>query len=179
MLDKIEPLFRPGARLEKLYPLYEAHDTFLFTPGEVTHGGTHVRDALDTKRMMSIVIVALIPCIFMAMYNTGFQAQKIIAAQGASFVPVESWWNGGWRYDLMEFFGVNYRTAGRGFGDIGRLIPCMFHGMLFFLPVYLVTMVTGGICEVIFACIRKHEINEGFLVTGMLFPLTLPPNIPL
>ena len=179
LLDRIEPLFRPGAKLEKLYPLYEAQDTFLFTPGEVTHGGTHVRDALDTKRMMSIVILALVPCILMALYNTGFQAQKIIAAQGAAFAPPETWWTGAWRYVLMDLFGVNYRIEGRGFGDLGRLIPCMFHGLLFFLPVYIVTMVSGGICELIFACVRKHEINEGFLVTGMLFPLTLPPNIPL
>ena len=56
MLDSFEPLFKPGGKLEKLYPLYEANDTFLFTPGEVAHGGTQVRDALDTKRMMSMVI---------------------------------------------------------------------------------------------------------------------------
>ena len=75
LLDKVEPLFHKGGKLEKLYPLYEANDTFLYTPGEVTHGQTQVRDAIDLKRMMSMVIVALIPCIFMAMYNTGYQAQ--------------------------------------------------------------------------------------------------------
>ena len=68
MLDKVEPLFHKGGRLEKLYPLYEANDTFLYTPGEVTNGSTHVRDAIDTKRMMTMVIVALLPCIMMAMY---------------------------------------------------------------------------------------------------------------
>ena len=80
MLDKVEPLFHKGGRLEKLYPLYEANDTFLYTPGEVAKGSTHVRDAIDLKRMMSMVIVALIPCILMAMYNTGYQAQKLYAA---------------------------------------------------------------------------------------------------
>ena len=70
LLDKVEPYFHKGGPLEKLYPLYEANDTFLYTPDEVAKGQTHVRDAIDTKRMMSMVIVALIPCIFMAMYNT-------------------------------------------------------------------------------------------------------------
>ena len=79
LLDKVEPFFHKGGPLEKLYPLYEANDTFLYTPDEVAKGQTHVRDAIDTKRMMTMVIVALLPCIFMAMYNTGYQAQKIIA----------------------------------------------------------------------------------------------------
>ncbi len=78
LLDKIEPLFHKGGKLEKLYPLYEAQDTFLYSPDTVTRGATHVRDALDTKRMMSMVIVALLPCILMALYNTGYQANKII-----------------------------------------------------------------------------------------------------
>jgi len=184
MLDKVEPLFKHGGKLEKFYPLYEANDTFLYTPGEVTPGSTHVRDAIDLKRMMSMVIVALLPCIFMAMYNTGYQAEKIIHAMGSEFkAPSEgltaSLWSGSWRYDLMSWVGVDY-TADRGsFLSLGSILPCLFHGALYFLPVYIVTMVVGGHCEVIFSIIRKHEINEGFLVTGMLFPLTLPPAIPL
>ena len=184
MLDKVEPLFKPGGKFEKLYPLYEANDTFLYTPGEVTQGGTHVRDAIDLKRAMSIVIVALLPCILMAMYNTGYQAEKVIYAMGGDWVaPSEgfgsSLWSGSWRYDVMHWLGIDY-TADRGaFLSFGSLLPCFIHGALFFLPVYLVTMIVGGNCEVIFSIIRKHEVNEGFLVTGMLFPLTLPPTIPL
>jgi Na+-transporting NADH:ubiquinone oxidoreductase subunit B len=178
MLDKVEPLFKPGGKFEKLYPLYEANDTFLFTPGETTHGATHVRDALDLKRMMSMVIVALIPCIFMAMYNTGYQAQKILHAASAVELPA-TWWDGAWRYSIMDSLGIDYRADRGGFLSFGSIVPCTIHGLLFFLPVYLVTMIAGGICEVIFSVIRRHEINEGFLVTGMLFPLTLPANIPL
>jgi Na+-transporting NADH:ubiquinone oxidoreductase subunit B len=100
MLDRFEPMFKPGGKLEKLYPLYEANDTFLFTPGEVAHGGTHVRDALDTKRMMSMVIVALLPCIFMALYNTGYQAQVVLKSMADFEIP--SWWNGGWFYGLRS-----------------------------------------------------------------------------
>ena len=182
LLDKIEPLFHKGGKLEKLYPLYEANDTFLYTPGEITEGGTHVRDAIDTKRMMTMVIVALMPCIFMALYNTGFQAQKAIAAQVAAGVyeAPDSLWNGSWRYLIMDtLFGDNWKTSPGSFLGIGRMFSCIVHGGLFFIPVYLVTMIVGGHCELIFSIIRKHEINEGFLVTGMLFPLTLPPNIPL
>lgn len=183
MLDKVEPLFHKGGPLEKLYPLYEANDTFLYTPGEVAKGKTHVRDAIDTKRMMTMVIVALIPCILMAMYNTGFQAQKIFAA-GAADVPAgftiaEGLWSGEWRYSVLEAVGIDVTYNRGSFLSPGSILPCMFHGALYFLPVYIVCMVVGGHCELIFSILRKHEINEGFLVTGMLFPLTLPATIPL
>ena len=181
-LDSLEPLFHKGGKLEKLYPLYEANDTILYTPGDVTDKVTHVRDAIDTKRMMVLVVVALIPCIFMAMYNTGYQANKIIES---GLGGTDSVWQApisGWRYQVMDMVGVDYRTAGDFYNNWkhpGILLSCLFHGALYFLPVYIVTMAAGGTCEVLFSVIRRHEVNEGFLVTGMLFPLTLPPNIPL
>ena len=186
LLDKIEPLFHKGGKLEKLYPLYEANDTFLYTPGDVAKGSTHVRDSIDTKRMMTMVIVALLPCIFMAFYNTGYQAQKVIAA-GAT-VPVsdtlfDAIWSGNWRFDVLQYLNIlneDYGCESPGnFLSLGSMLGCLLHGALYFLPVYIVTMAVGGHCELFFSVIRKHEINEGFLVTGMLFPLTLPPNIPL
>ena len=186
MLDKVEPLFHKGGRLEKLYPLYEANDTFLYTPGEVTNGSTHVRDAIDTKRMMTMVIVALLPCIMMAMYNTGYQAQKIYAAGAevaTSETLPEALWTGNWRADALKWMGIlkeNYQCEDPGvFLSPSNWFGCIFHGALYFLPVYLVCMIVGGHCELIFSIIRKHEINEGFLVSGMLFPLTLPATIPL
>ncbi len=187
LLDRLEPLFSPGGKLEKLYPLYEANDTFLFTPGDVAKGKTHIRDAIDTKRMMSTVIVALLPCIFMALYNTGYQAQKILASGAASIPATESWaeaiWTGYWRYDVLRYFGVlneSYVASDPGsFLSLGSMFGCLLYGALYFIPVYLVTMIVGGHCELIFSIVRKHEINEGFLVTGMLYPLTLPPTIPL
>lgn len=183
LLDKIEPHFKPGGKLEKLYPLYEANDTFLYTPGEVSKGGTHIRDAIDTKRMMTMVIVALLPCIFMAFYNTGYQAQKILSTNGG-LVPegeglMAALWSGSWRYGFMSFLGVDYTAARGSFLSLGSIIPCIIHGATYFLPAYLVTMIVGGHCELIFSVLRKHEINEGFLVTGMLYPLTLPPTMPL
>jgi Na+-transporting NADH:ubiquinone oxidoreductase subunit B len=178
----VEPLFHKGGPLEVLYPLYEANDTFLYTPGEVAEGKTHVRDAIDTKRMMSMVILALLPCIFMACYNTGYQAQKTIAATGYE-PPIhdaaEMLWSGSWRYAALDFIGIDVAGLEGGFLNPRNIVPCFLHGLLFFLPVYIVCMAVGGTCELIFSVIRGHEINEGFLVTGMLFPLTLPATIPL
>ncbi len=159
-LDKLAPRFEKDGKLEKFYPLYEAMDTFLYTPGEVTTGPSHVRDSIDLKRMMSMVVVALIPCVFMAMYNTGFQANS---ALGDTAVE-------GWRGGILKLFGGVDRES---------FISNLVHGATYFLPVYIVCMTVGGIWEVIFAIVRKHEVNEGFLVTGLLFPLTLPPTIPL
>ncbi len=179
ILDKFEPLFKPGGKFEKLYPLYEAGDTFLYTPGETNKGQTHVRDAIDLKRMMSMVIVALLPCIFMALYNTGYQAEKIIHSQGDAFTAPATLWDGSWRFSILNMLGIDVAADRGGFLSVGSIVPCCVHGLLYFLPLYLVTMVVGGTCELIFSIIRGHEINEGFLVTGMLFPLTLPPNMPL
>ena len=164
LLDKQAPLFHKGGPLEKLYPIYEANDTLLFTPGEVTKGSTHVRDSLDLKRLMITVVIALIPCLLMALYNTGYQANHAISAGHA--MPID-----GWRTDLYALlFGKDFAP---------NFIHNVFHGALWFLPVMLTTFVIGGHVEVLFAILRKHEINEGFLVTGFLFPLTLPPTIPL
>ncbi len=162
-LDSQHHHFAHGGKLEKFYPLYEMVDTFVYTPSDVAKGSVHVRDAIDLKRTMITVAVALVPCILMALYNTGFQANKVIAASGMT--PE------GWRAALMMDLGVAFNPA----SSVANLL----HGLLYFLPVFLVTQVAGGFWEVIFATIRKHEINEGFLVTGMLFPLTLPPTIPL
>ncbi|QDT69029.1 Na(+)-translocating NADH-quinone reductase subunit B [Planctomycetes bacterium MalM25] len=172
-LDAVEPLFKKGGKLEKLYPLYEAKDTFLFTPGEVTKGTSHVRDAIDMKRMMSTVIVALLPCILVALFNTGYQANLAIAEQGAA--PLQD-----------SITGLGFITRDAIFTDLlgfeydpSNPVANFVHGLLWFLPIYIATMAVGGVCELIFAIIRGHEINEGFLVSGMLFPLTLPPTIPL
>ena len=163
ILDSQSKHFRPGGPLETLYPLFEAGETFLFTTGKVTRGASHVRDGLDLKRMMMTVVVALLPCVFMAMYNTGYQAHLAIAS-GA--LPLDNW-----QTATMQFLGYAF--------DPSDFTACLVHGVLYYFPVLLVTFLVGGNCEALFAMVRKHEINEGFLVTGMLFPLILPPTIPL
>ena len=163
-LDKQAPLFEKNGPLEGLYPFYEANDTLLFTPGEVTKGNVHVRDALDLKRMMITVVVALLPCVLMAFYNTGYQANYWVSVKGAA--PLHTWQE------------AIYAASGFAY-DPKSILDCFFHGALYFVPIFAMTFLIGGHIEVAFAIVRKHEINEGFLVTGFLFPLTLPPTIPL
>ncbi|TDJ05569.1 MAG: NADH:ubiquinone reductase (Na(+)-transporting) subunit B [Deltaproteobacteria bacterium] len=163
-LDNLHRDFEKGGKFEKLYVFYEAVDTFAFTPGEVAEGETHVRDGLDLKRLMVTVVLALTPAVLMAMWNTGYQANLVLAGQGIASVA-------GWRGDLML-------TLGLGF-DPNSLWSNFIYGALFFLPVYAVTMAVGGLWEGLFSAVRGHEINEGFLVTGLLLPLICPPTIPL
>ena len=163
-LDQAEPLFKPGGKLERLYPVYEMADTFMYTPGETTREASHVRDGLDLKRMMITVVGALVPCIFMAMWNTGYQANLALANMGLESA-------GGWRGVIIDSMEVGY--------DPHSFFSNIFHGALYFVPVFIVCQIAGGFWEALFSIVRRHEINEGFLVTGMLFPLTLPPTIPL
>ena len=162
-LDRYAHHFHKGGRLERFYPLYDAADTFLYTPATVTAGASHVRDAIDLKRMMSIVVVALAGTIAMALYNTGYQAHLAIE-QGAE--PLDTW-----QTAVMQMLELPFSPD--------HLLACVVHGSLYFVPVMLVTYMVGGLWEGLFAQVRGHEINEGFLVTGMLIPLTLPPAIPL
>lgn len=143
-MDKnIAPLFEKGGKLERLYPLFEAGDTFARTPGETTQGAPHVRDSIDQKRLMMFVIYALLPCLLFGIWNAGNQFNIANHVEDATLTT-----------DLLR-------------------------GAAMVLPIVFVSYLVGGLWEVLFAIVRRHEINEGFLVTGMLFPLVLPPTIPL
>ena len=137
-LDKIEPHFTGSGKYQKLYPLYEMADIFLFTPPDKTKNGPHVRDALDIKRVMSFVVIAMLPALLFGIYNVGRQIDST-----------------------------------------GDILTSFFAGLPVVLPIILVSYTVGGFWEMVFAVVRKHEINEGFLVTGMLIPLVMPPTIPL
>jgi Na+-transporting NADH:ubiquinone oxidoreductase subunit B len=166
-LDKVHPWFAKGGPLEMAYPMYEALDTFLYTPGEVAEGSTHVRDGIDLKRMMITVVMALVPITLFGMWNAGYQAN--LAIQEMSAVGMEH--AGDWHYTIYEALGFK--------NDPSSIAGCFVLGALHFLPIYIVCMFVGGHVELVFSVLRGHEINEGFLVTGLLFPLTLPPTIPL
>ncbi|MCL7419774.1 MAG: NADH:ubiquinone reductase (Na(+)-transporting) subunit B [Methylobacter sp.] len=161
-LDSIEPHFTKGGRFEKYYGLYEMVDTFIYTPADVTRGTTHVRDGNDLKRTMTFVVIATFFCILMAMYNTGYQANLAMEAMGLEKAD-------NWRSIPMMIFGYS------PYNPLSNLI----HGALYFLPVYIVTLAVGGVWEVLFATVRGHEVNEGFLVSSMLYALILPPDMPL
>ncbi len=164
IMNSTAPAFNSGGKLERLYPLYEAAETFLYTPNFKTSGQTHVRDGMDSKRMMITVVVALFPAILFGMYNTGLQVSTGVLAMGLENVS-------DWHVTFMTFLGITPNP--------GSISANLFLGFVYFLPIYIVTNVVGAAWEILFAVVRKHEINEGMLVTGFLFPLILPATIPL
>ena len=147
-LDSIEPHFMNDGKLKNFYAMYEMIDTFLYTPSETTTSGPHVRDSIDLKRSMVIVVIALLPAFFFGTYNVGLQ--EALHATGVTFQNIN--------LDFLTHFLIGLKTV---------------------LPIYAVVFTVGGVWEVVFAVSRGHEINEGFLVTGFLIPLVLPPAIPL
>ncbi|MGI9443684.1 MAG: NADH:ubiquinone reductase (Na(+)-transporting) subunit B [Rubripirellula sp.] len=167
VLDKVHPLFAKGGLLEAAYPMYEALDTFLYTPGEVASGKTHVRDGIDLKRMMITVVMALVPVTLFGMWNVGYQANSAIQKMEAAGIDHV----GDWHYTIYNAIGFA--------NDPGNIAGNLILGAIFFIPIYAVCMFVGGHIELVFSVLRGHEINEGFLVTGLLFPLTLPASIPL
>ena len=145
LLEKQRPLFEKGGKFEKLYPLWEANETFLFKPALTTSKkGVQVRDAIDLKRMMMTVVIAMIPCLLWGIFNVGYQ-HHIAVGEATAFFSVDN----------------------------------LLFGARWVLPIVLVSYAAGGLVEVTIGIIRKHPINEGFLVTGMLIPLIVPPTIPL
>jgi len=168
-LDRIGPYFDKGKKLEKFYPIYEVTDSFFYTTDDVTTGACHVRDNIEFKRMMSTVLVALLPCVVMAMYNTGLQANATLTKLSISQERLLQ--VAGWRGQILAALGVGHEP--------GNILDNLAYGALYFLPVYIVCFVVGILWEILFAVVRKHDVNEGFFVTALLFPLTLPANIPL
>ncbi|MCB2222323.1 MAG: NADH:ubiquinone reductase (Na(+)-transporting) subunit B [Bacteroidetes bacterium] len=141
-LDKIKPQFEKGGKFEKLHSTFDAFETFLFVPDKVTFRGSHIRDTLDMKRTMIVVVIATIPALLFGMWNVGYQ----------------------------HFLSVGESV---GFWDQ------FFYGFLKVLPIIVVSYVVGLGIEFAFAQMRNHEVNEGYLVSGILIPLIVPPDIPL
>lgn len=165
LLDKIEHNFVKGGKYEKWFALYEAVDTFLYKPADVTKTTSHVRDGIDLKRMMITVWLCTFPAMLFGMWNVGYQANLQFAAHPELLALQD-----GWRFALT--------SAVAGF-DPSCVLANVFQGATWFLPIYLTAFVVGGFWEVLFAMIRGHEVNEGFFVTSILFALILPPSIPL
>ena len=142
ILASVKPHFEKGGKLEKMYPAYDAFETFLFVPDHTTHAGSHIRDAIDLKRTMITVVLALMPALFFGMWNVG---QLHFTAIGEEFT-------------LMSAFTF---------------------GALKMLPLIIVSYAVGLGVEFAFAISRGHSVNEGYLVTGMLIPMTMPIDVPL
>ena len=142
ILDTIKKPFGKGEKFEKFAPAVNAFDTFLYVPNHTTKHGSHIRDAVDLKRTMITVIIALLPALFYGIYNTGFQYYSQI--------------------------GTDFTT-----------IDAVIHGSLKVLPMIAVSYIVGLTIEFAFAIFRGHEVNEGYLVTGLLIPMIMPVDIPL
>jgi Na+-transporting NADH:ubiquinone oxidoreductase subunit B len=155
-----------GKPLHFLHPLISAGDTFMYEAPIVTKKGPHIRDAIDIKRWMIMVVIALIPCILWAFWNTGLQS--FIFSSGD--------------FQLMDEYLASTHSIADYFAFAGknnRWLTILKDGFLILFPVIFVSYAVGGLWEGIFACVRGHEISEGFLVTGILYALILPPTIPL
>lgn len=164
LLDRLGPHFEQGGRFDKYSALYEMVDTLLYTPPDVARNAPHVRDSANLKRVMGLVVVAVVPCALVAMWNTGHQATLSMQELGLD-EPL------GWQGWLTAAVEVGVEPASVGAN--------MFVGALYFIPIYAVTLLAGGFWEILFAGIRNHEINEGFFVTSILYALTLPATTPL
>ena len=141
-IDKIKPNFEEGGKLYCFHSFFDAMETFFYVPNKVTINGSHVRDAVDMKRNMIYVLIALIPCFLFGTWNIGYQH---FLSHGETAT-------------LMQNFGF---------------------GLMKILPLYIVSYVVGLGIEIIFAQVRKEEVNEGFFVTGFLIPLIMPADVPL
>lgn len=143
IIEKLEPNFEKGGKLEKWFPIFDSLATFLFTPNHTTHKGAHVRDAIDLKRTMFMVIVAMVPCLLFGMWNVGYQ----------------------------HFLAIGEFNS--------TLMDNMLFGAMKVLPLVAVSYGVGLGVEFAFCIVKKHTINEGFLVSGMLIPLCVPVDVPL
>lgn len=146
--NKIKPNFVEGGKLEKFFVVYDSLETFAFTPGHTTKKGSHIRDGIDLKRTMFLVILAMVPCLIFGMWNVGHQHHMSIQTPGADIMGAMIW---------------------------DKLLV----GLIKTLPLIAVSYGVGLGIEFFFAAIRKHAINEGFLVSGMLIPLIMPIDVPL
>ncbi len=149
-VEKIKPAFSEGGRFPWLHSTFDAFETFLFVPASTTRKGAHVRDCNDMKRAMIVVVVALMPALLFGMYNVG-----------------------------LQHFKATGEAAAMALGSFAAIWQCFWFGFLKVLPIIIVSYVVGLGIEFAFAQWRRHEVNEGFLVTGMLIPLIMPVDVPL
>lgn len=143
-LDKQKPKFEKGGKLEKFHSVFTGFESFLFVPNTTTSGGAHIRDAVDLKRTMIIVVLALVPALLFGIYNVGYQ---------------------------------HFNAVG-GLADT-TFFQLFFYGLWKVLPMIIVSYIVGLGIEFAVAQMKGHEINEGFLVSGLLIPMIMPVEAPL
>ena len=160
--ERIKPMFMPGGTQAKWFPLYDAIENFIFSSTHKTTNPIHVRDSIDIQRIMVIVWLAAFPAMFFGMYNIGNQTLDYLSLVG-------TYNTNDWHHVLINFVGYTNDS----------FLSKMWIGAVYFIPIYAVTFAVGVIWEILFAVVRKHEINEGLFVSSILFALTCPPDLPL
>ena len=158
----IKPRFMPGGTQAKWFPIYDAIENFIFSSTHKTINPIHVRDSIDIQRIMVIVWLAAFPAMFFGMYNIGNQTLDYF-----SLAEVQN--SNDWHHIFINFVGYTNDT----------FFTRMWIGAVYFIPIYAVTFAVGILWEILFAVVRKHEINEGLFVSSILFALSCPPDLPL
>ena len=156
---------RPKSRFARYRPLVEAVDDFLYEPLTITKSRPHIRDMIDLKRWMVLVVFALLPSSLFAIWNVG----------------VHAWVYGSFDAALMREYIQASASLASYFSFIaqnGRPWAIFLTGCSIFFPILMISYLVGGFWEIVFAIVRRHDVSEGFLVTGILFALVLPSTIP-
>ena len=160
--DRVKPSFMPGGAQAKWFPIYDAIENFIFSSTNKTTNPIHVRDSIDIQRIMVIVWLAAFPAMFFGMYNVGSQTLDYLSLVGSSNTN-------DWHHVLINLVGYSSDS----------FLTKMWVGAIYFIPIYAVTFAVGILWEILFAVVRKHEINEGLFVSSILFALSCPPDLPL
>ena len=160
--ESIKPKFMHGGAQAKWFPIYDAIENFIFSSTNKTTNPIHVRDSIDIQRIMVIVWLAAFPAMFFGMYNIGNQTLDYLTLVGSANTN-------DWHHVLINLVGYSNDS----------FITKMWIGAVYFVPIYAVTFAVGILWEILFAVVRKHEINEGLFVSSILFALSCPPDLPL
>ena len=160
--ESIKPKFMHGGAQAKWFPIYDAIENFIFSSTNKTTNPIHVRDSIDIQRIMVIVWLAAFPAMFFGMYNIGNQTLDYLTLVGSTNTN-------DWHHVLINLVGYSNDS----------FITKMWIGAVYFVPIYAVTFAVGILWEILFAVVRKHEINEGLFVSSILFALSCPPDLPL
>ena len=161
-IDNQKPLFVGQGKYSKWFPIFDAIENFIFSSKSKTANPIHVRDSIDIQRVMVIVWLSTFPVMFFGMYNIGNQSLEYLAL-------IDTPNTGDWHHYLVNIFGY----------EPNSFINKMWFGAVYFIPIYATTFLVGISWEILFAIIRKHEVNEGFFVSSVLFALSCPPDLPL
>ena len=164
LIDHLRPKFEEGGKHAAYRGVFQLLDRFLYSSSNATITAPHVRDANNVQRLMNNFVIASIPCWLIGVWNLGEQTNFAMAQIGMVEAP-------GWRGAVMAAFNTGY--------DPQDVMACFFHGLLYFLPIFFMALLTGAFWDSLFAQLRKRPVDEGLLSIAWLFALILPATVPM